>query len=206
MLDIQTSNVIVVSDTQAKVYIKELGAYLWYIWRQFHRQGYRWEDHAASMVVLIRDRQEKHTDFPKAKRVIECSIENFVSVVAVTKQKAAPSIGSSSAKGNSEREKDVEERRRCISHPMQVIEEQPLEDKPPSVATDAAGDNLAKETKSKERNHRFRSNRKSQCVHEPGGEARGRDFIFYKIWRLDHSRSQNSERGKLAHTCSDRAR
>ena len=29
ILDIQTANGIVVSDTQAKVYIKELGAYLW---------------------------------------------------------------------------------------------------------------------------------------------------------------------------------
>ena len=44
----------------------------------------------------------------KGKKAIECSIENFVPVVAVTKQKDAPSIEFSTAKGNFEREKVVE--------------------------------------------------------------------------------------------------
>ena len=56
------------------------------------------------LVLLVRGRQEKLTDYVKDK-MIECSIENFVSVVAVTKQKAVPSIEFSSAKESVEREK-----------------------------------------------------------------------------------------------------
>ena len=78
--------------------------------------------------------------------------------------------GSSSAKGDFEREKDVEDTMldllkpfteafkeddassstpKANDDPMHVIEEQPLEDKPPTVVIDAARDTLAKETKSK---------------------------------------------------------
>ena len=42
-LDVETTNDIVVSDTQARVYIKELGAYLWYIWWKILRQCFRWK-------------------------------------------------------------------------------------------------------------------------------------------------------------------
>ena len=45
----------------------------------------------------------------KGKKVIGCSIENFVLVVAVTKQKAVPSIEFSTSKGNVEREQEVED-------------------------------------------------------------------------------------------------
>ena len=44
---------------------------------------------------------------PRGKRVIECSIANFVSTVAVTKHGIAPSIESSPAKGNLEQRTDV---------------------------------------------------------------------------------------------------
>ena len=102
--------------------------------------------------------------------MIECSIEAFVPVVAVAEHKAVPSIGSSSAKGDFEREKEVEDSmlgllelvtegsREDDESPstskagrdfMHLIAEQSLEDKPPLVVTDAAGEILAKETKSK---------------------------------------------------------
>ena len=45
----------------------------------------------------------------KVRSVIECSNENFVPVVAVVKQKGAPSIEFSTAKGNLEREQEVED-------------------------------------------------------------------------------------------------
>ena len=41
--------------------------------------------------------------------MIECSIENFVHMDAVTKQNAIPSIEFLSVKGNFEREKEVED-------------------------------------------------------------------------------------------------
>ena len=47
--------------------------------------------------------------FSKGTKVIECSIENFVTVVAVTKQKVVPSIEFSSAKGNFESGQGVED-------------------------------------------------------------------------------------------------
>ena len=113
----------------------------------------------------------------KGKKVIECSIENFVPVVAVTKLKAVPSIEFSSAKRNFEREEEVDgtmletvraiygriRRTRFIflnsqrwGAPEHVIEENPLHDKlhpflpsPPPVVTDARRVTFAKETKSK---------------------------------------------------------
>ena len=53
VLDMYTASDIVVSDTQAKNYIKELDAYLWHIWRKIHHQCYRWEDYVTSFVIFI---------------------------------------------------------------------------------------------------------------------------------------------------------
>ena len=124
------------------------------------------------MVVLVRGRQEKLPDYYKGNKVIGCSIENFVHMIAVTKQKAVPSVEFSSAKGNFfEREKDVEdtmldllksfpdgleERDASSSTPTaggdpthEVVEEQFHDEKLPSIATSARGDTSAKDTKSK---------------------------------------------------------
>ena len=60
ILDIQTANGIVVLDTQAKVYIKELGSYPWiHLVKDSPSVLSRWEDHAINLVILIRGRQEK---------------------------------------------------------------------------------------------------------------------------------------------------
>ena len=85
-------------------------------------------------------------------KVIECSIESFVPVVEVTKKKAVPSIEFSSAKGNFEREKEVEDTLLDLLNPFtegseehdassstpnaggdpkHVVEEEPLDDKLP---------------------------------------------------------------------------
>ena len=90
--------------------------------------------------------------------MIDCSIEDLVPVEAVTQQQATPSIGSSSAKGDFEREEERKDFRvddassstpKAESDFKHVIEEQPLEDKLPSVVNDVGRDTLAKETKSK---------------------------------------------------------
>ena len=95
-------------------------------------------------------------------------------MVAVTKQKAAPSIRSSSAKGDFEREKEVDDTMLDLLKTFlegleeddssskttnaggglknEVVEEEPLGDKPLSVVTDAGENTLAKETKNKKRN------------------------------------------------------
>ena len=102
-LDFQTANGIVVSDAQAKVYIKERGANVWV----------RVVEDSPSVLSLGRPCNElgHHYSWPsgetprfsKGKKVIGRSIEHFVPVVAVTAQKAETSIDLSSAKGNFER-------------------------------------------------------------------------------------------------------
>ena len=62
---------------------------------------------ATSEVTLIHDLQERLSGYPEVK-ALDCSIENFVFAVAVTRQKAVPSKEDSSATGNREREKDME--------------------------------------------------------------------------------------------------
>ena len=57
-LDIQTANGIVVSDTQAKVYIQEFGAHPWV----------QLVDYAINFVILTRGRQEKLPDYQKVRR------------------------------------------------------------------------------------------------------------------------------------------
>ena len=90
--DIQTANGIVVSDTEAKVYIKELGAYL-----GVHlvkdspavlSLGSLCDEHGCSYSWLPGETPR----LSRGKKVIECSIENFVPAVAVTQQNAVPPI------------------------------------------------------------------------------------------------------------------
>ena len=94
ILDIQTANGIVVSDTRTKVYIKEFGAYLWFIWWKILRQCYCWKDYTMSLVILIRGCQEK---FPCYSKVRKWS------------NRVAPSTEFSSAWGKFEREREVED-------------------------------------------------------------------------------------------------
>ena len=108
-LDILIASGVVVSDTQAKVYIKELGAYLWV----------HLVENLPSMLSMGRLCNEvgyscswpsgETPRLSKGKKVIECGIENNVFVVAVIKQNAVPSIEFSSASGNFERWKEVED-------------------------------------------------------------------------------------------------
>ena len=66
---------------------------------------------ALNLVLLFRGLQENPPDCQKqkSKKAIGCSIENFGPIVAVTKQKAVPSIELSPATENFEREKEVED-------------------------------------------------------------------------------------------------
>ena len=88
-----------------------------------------------NLVLLIRGRQVKIPDYEKGKKVIECNIENFVSMVAVTEQKAVPSVGFSKAEGNLEREKEVED---TIVDLLQPCKEG-LEERDASSSTPTAG-------------------------------------------------------------------
>ena len=58
-----------------------------YIWWKMLCQCCRREDHATSLLVLIRGQQEGTPRFSGGKRFVACTIENVVSVFAVTKQK-----------------------------------------------------------------------------------------------------------------------
>ena len=93
---------------------RSLALNFWNIRWQIHRQCYRWEVYATSLVILICCCQENPPGYPKDKRTIECSIENFVPMVAFTKQTAVPYIGSSSANGGLQREKKVKDTICCI--------------------------------------------------------------------------------------------
>ena len=95
----------------------------------------------------------------KGKKGIQCNIENFVPVVAVTKQKTVPSMEFSAAKGNLEREQEVEDTMLDLLKPFterlkeydvysstlaagcdpthELVEEQSHDVKLPSVAADA---------------------------------------------------------------------
>ena len=147
----------------------------------------------------------------KVKKMIECSIGNFVSVYAVTEQKTAPSIASSSPKRDFEREKEVEDTMLDLVKPFteglkeqdassltptlgalpkhEVVEEKPLDDKLPSVVTDAERDTLAKDTKSKkgiigsQSTMRSLIIRKIPLVNDPDGIAPSTKFRT-----LDHCR------------------
>ena len=120
-----------------------------------------------NLVVLFRGRQEKLPDYQEGRKVIDCNIDFFVLSVAVTKQKAVHSIDFSTAKGNFEREKEVEdtmldllkllreglqERAASSSTPAAgghrahgVVEEGSPSEKLHSVSTDAGRDALAEE-------------------------------------------------------------
>ena len=122
-----------------------------------------------NLVTLFRDGREKLPDKKNGKRGMECNIENFVPMVAVTKQKAEPSIEFSTAKGNLEREQEVEDTMLDLLQPHlqkdwknemhlrqlrqpthEVVEEQSRDEKLPSVVTDAGGERYSgKDTKKK---------------------------------------------------------
>ena len=54
--------------------------------------GNRCEDFTINLFCLIRGRHEKLPAYQKVRKVIECNIENFVPLAAVTKQKASSTI------------------------------------------------------------------------------------------------------------------
>ena len=101
----------------------------------------------------------------KGEKVTECNIENFVPLVAVTKQKTVPSFEFPSGKKRSGGHnvgsvgaiyRRLEEHDASSSTPTaggaakhEVVEEKSLGDKISTVVTDAGGDTLAKDTKSK---------------------------------------------------------
>ena len=108
----------------------------------------------------------KTSRLSKGKKVIECSIDNVVPVVGVTKQ-IAVSIEFSSAKGNFKREQEVEDTMLDLfteglevyyassstpnaGWPKACCRRKPLDDKLPVVVTDAGGDTEAKDTKSQQ--------------------------------------------------------
>ena len=84
--------------------------FCWYMWWRMLRSvlslGRPWN--RANFCSFVAGRRFSR-DYPEEKRVIEWSIENFVSTVAVTKHGVAPYIESSPAKGNLEQRTDVED-------------------------------------------------------------------------------------------------
>ena len=139
------------------------------------------------LVALVDGRQEKLPDYRKGKKAIKCDITSFVLMFAVTKQKAGQFIAFSKAEGNFARERKakdttldllkpfaegIEERDASSSTPTaggdfthEVVEEQSLDEKLPSFATDAGGYILAEDTKSKEGTIRSPPRGKPQSVH-----------------------------------------
>ena len=154
-----------------------------YIWCKIHRQCHRREDFAVCLVIVIRGHQEKLPRLSNGKKVVECSIETVVPVVAATKHKAVPSIEFSSTKGNfGARKRSGRDHVgsvqaihrgigsvRCIFHnskgwwwPKACCSRKKLLDhKVPSVAADAGGEN---DTKRKEGIIGSKTKRKPQCV------------------------------------------
>ena len=94
ILDIQTANGIVVWDTRAKVYIKEFGAHLWVHLVEDSPSVLLLGRLAMSLVILSRGCQEK---FPSYSKVRKWS------------NRVVPSTDFSSAWGNFEREREVED-------------------------------------------------------------------------------------------------
>ena len=143
----------------------------WYSWCKFLRQCYRVGKLYNEFGYSFSWPSDETPRLSKGKNVIECSIENFVSVVAVIKQKALPSMKSSTGKANLEREQEVERTMLDLLQPFteglevrdasssvpkasydskrEVFEEQSITENLLSVVTDSGQDTLAKETKSK---------------------------------------------------------
>ena len=98
-----------VSETQAKVHIQEHDAWLW-------EDAVKDSPSELSSARLCNglgysySRPTEETPrLSEGKKVIECNIENFVSMIAVTQQMEVPSIEFSTAKGNFEREQEDED-------------------------------------------------------------------------------------------------
>ena len=171
ILDIQAANGIVVSDTQTRSTSINVALIYWYSWCKFLRQCYRVGKLYNEFGYSFSWPSDETPRLSKGKNVIECSIENFVSVVAVIKQKALPSMKSSTGKANLEREQEVERTMLDLLQPFteglevrdasssvpkasydskrEVFEEQSITENLLSVVTDSGQDTLAKETKSK---------------------------------------------------------
>ena len=108
-INTEKKTVQTVSDKQAKACIKELGAYLFV----------HLVDDSLSVLLLGRLCIELCDAFSwtsgetprlsKGEKMIACCIENFVPVVAVTKQEAVPPIQFLSVKGIFKREKEVKD-------------------------------------------------------------------------------------------------
>ena len=87
-----------------------------------------------NLVVFFRGRQEKIPDY---QTVIECNFENFVPMVAVTAQKAVPSIAFSTAKGNLEREQEMEDTMLDLTQPFtEGLEERDASSSTPTARSD----------------------------------------------------------------------
>ena len=139
------------------------------------------------LVAPVDGRQEKLPDYRKGKKAIKCDITIFVLMFAVTKQKAGQFIAFSKAEGNFARERKakdttldllkpfaegMEERDASSSTPTargdtthEVVEEQFPDEKLPSFATDAGGDILEKDSKSKEGTILSPPRSKPHCVY-----------------------------------------
>ena len=101
---------------------------------------------AMNLVFSFSWPTEETPRLSKGEKVIKCNIDNFVTMVAVTKQKAAPSIEFSTAKGNLEREQEVEDTMLDLLQPCtQGLQERDASSQTPTL--------------------RFPNKRKPQCVH-----------------------------------------
>ena len=109
-LTVQTANGRVTTDTQAKVYIRELCAVLWVFFFE----------NSPSVLSSGRSCSELGSSFSwpsggisqsiqrEGKRVIQCSIENFVRMVTVIKQRVVPSGVFCGATGDCELRTEME--------------------------------------------------------------------------------------------------
>ena len=107
ILDIQTANRIAVSDTQAKLYIKEPCAHLW-IHLLIDSPSVLWLARLCNEFGSSYSWTAGKTPrLSKGKRAIECNIDIVVPVLAVTKLKDVPSIEFPTSQGKtfSENEK-----------------------------------------------------------------------------------------------------
>ena len=143
-----------------------------YIWWRILFQCYRWEDHAMKLVALVDGRQEKLPDYRKIRRQSNATSQASSSCLQLPNRKQDNSLHArkprETLRGKEKRRtprwicwktfaEGIEERDASSSTPTagsdlthEVVEEQFLYEKLPSFVTDAGGDILAKDSKSKE--------------------------------------------------------
>ena len=157
-----------VSDTQAKVYTKELGAF----------------PYAMSKVILDRARQEKLPDYEKVRKSSNAASKTSSPWWQLLNRMQYHPLNSRQPENTlSDKKKEVEGTMLALvktftegleeysvflnpkrwGDPEHVVEEKPLDDKLPSVVSDAGGDTLAKEPRV--RNVSSVLKRRPQCVH-----------------------------------------